>query len=144
MRIRRKSAWLGAFIAGTFIFTAVPLPAQSPDPPADSLAQLRDMRVMRTPAGREAFMRYCAFCHGNEGRGDGLNAFNLKIRPRDFADTAAMKGKTKSSVENVIRKGGAANQLSPDMPPWGRTLDPAAVERLAAYVLGVRPDGVSK
>jgi mono/diheme cytochrome c family protein len=132
--------WFILFLAGLFYFFPAMSPGQSPDRPADSLVQLSDMRVIRTPPGQEAYVRYCAFCHGNEGRGDGLNAFNLNIRPRDFTDTLAMKNKTKSSIKSAISQGGAVHHLSSDMPPWARTLDPVIMEWLSDYILGSFPD----
>lgn len=107
---------------------------QTPDSTADSLKQLRDVTVKRTLAGAGDYVRFCSFCHGNEGKGDGLNAFNLKTRPRDFTDTVAMKGKTLASLTKVIRAGGAASGLSKDMPPWGNTLDSVQIGTIAQYI----------
>jgi mono/diheme cytochrome c family protein len=107
------------------------------DPPAvkpDTLKQLSDMRASRVPAGQAAYQRYCAFCHGVEGRGDGLNSFNLKTQPRNFSDSTAMRGKTPGSVAATIRAGGAASGLAPDMPAWGSTLDSITIARLAEWV----------
>ena len=117
---------------------------QTPDSIADSLRQLRDVTMKRALPGTNDYVRYCAFCHGNEGKGDGLNAFNLTIRPRDFTDTTAMRGKTPGSIERVIRTGGAANRLSADMPPWGTTLDSVCIEHLTGYIISRgRPANVS-
>lgn len=100
----------------------------------DSLKELRDMPIKRTPRGLNDYVRYCAFCHGGNGKGDGLNAFNISTRPRDFTDTIAMRGRTPVSIQKVILNGGASNNLSNDMPPWGATLDSNKISGLADYI----------
>jgi mono/diheme cytochrome c family protein len=99
--------------------------------------QLSEMKVTATSRGAGGFVRYCSSCHGVEGRGDGLNAFNIKTSPRDFTDTAAMRSKSVSSIQHVIQTGGAVNGLSRDMPPWGKTLDSSSITDLGEYVWGL-------
>ncbi len=36
------------------------------------------------PPGRELYIKHCFWCHGEEGRGDGLGAVGMFPRPRDF------------------------------------------------------------
>jgi mono/diheme cytochrome c family protein len=107
---------------------------QLPHATADSLKQLRDLTVKKTPRGAGDYVRYCVFCHGPEGKGDGLNAFSLKTRPRDFTDTLAMRGKTPANLTGVIRTGGAVNNFSKDMPPWNSTLDSVQIDAIAHYI----------
>lgn len=133
MIVAEKLTW--KFISLIIVTVGGLAVAQTPDSTADSLKQLRDVTVKRTLAGAGDYVRYCAFCHGNEGKGDGLNAFNLKIRPRDFTDTVAMRGKTLASLTKVIRAGGAASGLSKDMPPWGSTLDSVQIGTLAQFLM---------
>src|SRR5262245_38050275 len=40
-----------------------------------------DPRVQR---GQQVFTQYCATCHGPEGKGDGISAQNLPIKPQDL------------------------------------------------------------
>jgi cytochrome c553 len=129
-----------ALILSVFFCAASVLSGQSYNNTTDSLKQLGDMTIKKTPPGINDYVRYCAFCHGGEGKGDGLNAFNIKTRPRDFTDTIAMRGKSLTDLQKVIRTGGAANNLSNDMPPWGKTLDSVTVARLAGYVMGLVGD----
>lgn len=107
---------------------------QPPENHPDSLKELRDMPIKRTPRGLNDYVRYCAFCHGGNGKGDGLNAFNISTRPRDFTDTIAMRGRTPVSIQKVIQNGGASNNLSNDMPPWGATLDSQSIAGLTEYI----------
>ena len=43
-------------------------------------------------AGRETYLRYCASCHGPDGRGDGPLAASLKTQPADLTQIAKRNG----------------------------------------------------
>jgi len=53
--------------------------------------------------GRALYSYYCATCHGDEGHGDGLNAYNLDPKPRDLADPSFQKNRTDDELAGVIR-----------------------------------------
>ncbi|MBI3873385.1 MAG: c-type cytochrome [candidate division Zixibacteria bacterium] len=84
--------------------------------------------------GKQVYSRYCAVCHGLEGKGDGFNAFNVKPRPRDFTDSAFVTRLDTALIVETISKGGRSVGLSSAMPPWGRTLSEADVRSAAGYV----------
>ena len=50
--------------------------------------------------------KYCAVCHGKEGKGDGFNAFNLDPRRRDFSDSAYMAALSDDQIVQTITGGG--------------------------------------
>ena len=78
------------------------------------------------------FADNCAGCHGPQGKGDGPAAASLSPAPGDFAKTLA--GKSEDWVAKVIKNGGAAENLSPSMPPFGSTLNDAQIKAMAGYV----------
>jgi mono/diheme cytochrome c family protein len=85
--------------------------------------------------GAVLYRRYCAVCHGPEGRGDGPNAASLEDdRPRDLTDAKYIGGLSDERLVRVIAGGGQAIQGSRFMPPWGRTLTPDQIRDLVAYV----------
>lgn len=87
---------------------------------------------LATPQG--LYQHYCAHCHGEDGRGSGrLWASELPARP---ADLTAL-GRDKEYVAALIRDGSAAQGRSNLCPPWGRTLSPANLERLAQYIFSL-------
>ena len=100
--------------------------ASASPPPAVPSYELR--------LGKQAFQYYCQSCHGETGAGDGFNAFNLDPRPRDLSDPAFQRKKTDAELSDAILRGGAGVGLSALMPPWGRTLSRAEVERLVLYL----------
>jgi mono/diheme cytochrome c family protein len=84
--------------------------------------------------GRALFRYYCATCHGEDGHGDGFNAYNLDPKPRDLADPAFQAKRSDSDLLAVIRSGGAVAGLSTGMPPWGRTLNERQLDDLVDYL----------
>jgi len=42
--------------------------------------------------GRREFLQYCAVCHGNNGKGQGPMAEQLKIRPADLTQLSKKNG----------------------------------------------------
>jgi len=84
--------------------------------------------------GRALYSYYCATCHGDEGHGDGLNAYNLDPKPRDLADPSFQKDRTDDELAGVIRSGGGVSGLSTAMPPWGRTLGDRKIREIVDYL----------
>lgn len=84
--------------------------------------------------GRALYRHYCLNCHGEEGRGDGFNAYNLDPKPRSLADSTFQAQHSDSDLTAAIRSGGAAVGLSTGMPPWGRTLDERQIHNLVVYL----------
>jgi mono/diheme cytochrome c family protein len=81
-------------------------------------------------SGQDTFVKYCASCHGMDGKGDGPVAKALKIPPTDLTTLAKdREGKYPAGFVSAVLKFGRnpAAHGSPDMPIWGsrfRTIDP--------------------
>lgn len=84
--------------------------------------------------GAVLYGRYCAVCHGQEGKGDGFNAFNLDPRPRDLSDSTYMSALSDDQILQTISGGGRSVNKSPLMPAYGWTLDRQQLRDLASYV----------
>ncbi|MBI3781034.1 MAG: cytochrome c [candidate division NC10 bacterium] len=86
-------------------------------------------------SARENFQRYCVQCHGPEGRGDGVNATkDLGATPKDLTNAEGLGRLTDDRVGEIIAKGGARNELSPLMPPWGNTLTGEEIRGLVRLI----------
>jgi len=84
--------------------------------------------------GAAVYRHYCSTCHGEEGHGDGFNAYNLDPKPRDLADAAFQAKRSDEDLVAVIRSGGGAAGLSTGMPPWGRTLNERKVRNVVDFL----------
>jgi mono/diheme cytochrome c family protein len=85
--------------------------------------------------GKRLFVHYCATCHGDEARGDGQNASNLRPPPPDM--TASKTTRDAILLRKVIAEGSAAVGRSPLSPPWGRTLSRQEIDYLVGYCQSV-------
>jgi len=79
----------------------------------------------------QLFSFYCAQCHGKTGDGKGPNVVeDFPVTPRAFNSAAEMNKLTDADMRNVIRDGGPVASKSPMMPPWGKTLSDAQIDKL--------------
>jgi cytochrome c oxidase cbb3-type subunit 3 len=85
-------------------------------------------------AAKKDFVRFCAKCHGNEGKGDGPQADALDPKPKDLADCGPMKGISDEALFTAIKEGGEAVHLSKDMPAWKDGMEDTEIHDLVAFV----------
>jgi cytochrome c oxidase cbb3-type subunit 3 len=90
-------------------------------------------------AARKNFVRFCAKCHGAEGKGDGPQAEALDPKPRDFTNCPPMKAMGDDMLFTAIKEGGAAVKLSKDMPAWKDGMEDEEIHDLVAYVRSLCP-----
>jgi DMSO reductase family type II enzyme heme b subunit len=88
-------------------------------------------------AGKEMYDRWCAECHGYDGKGDGSAASRMLPRPRDFTPgvyqirtTASGELPTDEDVFAVIRDGVPGTA----MPGWRSKLSDAQMRDLVSYI----------
>ena len=105
---------------------------------AQELINRRDQvrgAFLATPSG--IYGHYCAHCHGDNAKGGGrLWATELSPGPPDLTTLET----DKEYLLAVIRNGSGAQGKSNLCPPWGETISPADVERLAQYILSLRSE----
>ncbi len=97
--------------------------------PILSFAELPEFTIL---PGKILYDRYCAFCHGNTGKGDGLNAFSMRKRPANLQNI--LRDLSVETVEKVIFSGGPAVKLSGQMPAFGSTLSAGQLTKLQKYL----------
>lgn len=90
-------------------------------------------------AGKEQYETLCAVCHGPAGKGDGQALRGVPVRPKSFADPAAMRAVTDQALVATIQRGGAATGKSPLMPPFGAQLKEGQILDLVAYIRSLAP-----
>ena len=130
-----KSSAPGAAITGLVVGMTLFL---SQSATAQELINRREQArsaFLATPQG--IYQSYCAHCHGDEAEGSGrLWATELSPSPPDLTALET----DKEYLLAVIRDGSGAQGKSNLCPPWGGTISPADVERLAQYILSLRSE----
>jgi mono/diheme cytochrome c family protein len=115
-----------ALTALVTLFVAGHLFAQNPDARSTQTGRssATPTLALESLTGRDSFDRYCASCHGVDGRGGGPVASALKNRPPDLTTLARREGgfpreRVFAFVEGTNRL--SLTHGSGDMPVWGRT-----------------------
>ncbi len=106
---------------------------------ADSAAQLAqaspEMKLTyEERQGKTLYSKYCSVCHGDDGKGDGFNSFNLDPKPRDFTDAKYMSALSNGRLLQTISEGGRGVNKSPLMPSWGGRMDKMEIQYVIAYI----------
>jgi mono/diheme cytochrome c family protein len=73
-------------------------------------------------SGRDMYLRYCASCHGAEGRGDGPLAGSLAKPPADLTQLAKKNGgqyDERAVMAAIDGRRQVAAHGTRDMPVWG-------------------------
>ena len=95
----------------------------------------QDFKLNGDPGrGQAVFAKSCALCHGAAGKGDGSMAASLDPKPQDLTDRAVMAKRSDWEVYVVIRDGGKALGLSPQMFSYKTLLKDQEIRDVAAYV----------
>ncbi len=81
---------------------------------------------------------YCARCHDSESTPERVsNHDNLTAKPHGFTEGAVLNTMSDADLAAIISYGGPALNKSPEMPPYGYTLNKADVDALIAYIRAV-------
>jgi mono/diheme cytochrome c family protein len=102
-------------------------------PPAagHATAMKSDPRIQR---GQQVFAQYCATCHGAEGKGDGISAQNLPIKPQNLTEGRILNPLPDSFLFGIVAHGAQTVGLSPLMPAFKPHLSDTQINEVIAYV----------
>jgi mono/diheme cytochrome c family protein len=84
--------------------------------------------------GKYIFVKYCSVCHGETGKGNGFNAYNLNPKPKSFTDSNYISTYSDERLSESIIKGGRGVNKSPLMPSWVNTLNKDELIYVVKYV----------
>lgn len=85
-------------------------------------------------AGRVPFERYCAFCHGREGDGAGINAPNLPVPVPDLADATLTETRSAAQLSAHIAGEVGSTGQPRICPQWSGRLTARDIDAVAAFV----------
>jgi mono/diheme cytochrome c family protein len=87
--------------------------------------------------GKKLYISYCSTCHGETGKGDGMAARALPVKPADHTSGAIMNQLSDQFLFDIISKGGSAVGKSSFMPSWGSSIDEKQIRDLVAYLRSI-------
>ena len=87
--------------------------------------------------GYETYSRFCSGCHGDDGRGPGVD-WATERRPIVVFDAAYFAGKDPEQLRRQIWH--MLDDTSPQMPHMNRVLRPRDVRAILAYLRTLRPE----
>jgi mono/diheme cytochrome c family protein len=99
----------------------------TPPPPSSSSLLLQESgpsqggsapRTQQSPQdAKTVYANQCAMCHGPNGKGDGVSASALAVKPRDYTDAKWQASVTDDELKKIIVLGGKAVGKAEAMPP---------------------------
>ena len=95
------------------------------------------VETSKRPSAEDNFKWYCIQCHGPRGDGKGVNnsrSARLPVSPRNLTDGRDISQFSDEDITRTITHGGASNDLSPIMPPWGNVFTKEEIRDLVAHV----------
>lgn len=124
-----KAPLIAALLAcGGLLVPAQAIGGSEPDPTR------RDAWSAGTASGQGNYESYCVACHGAKGKGDGVLAESLDVKPRNLSDPAFTATKTDDHLFKVIKKGGASVGLTENMAPFSGQLSDKEIRNVVAYL----------
>ncbi len=120
-------------IAGLFIFSGSFALAQIKVDPTKDPTDAGAWSAGNT-SGQGNFMSNCTPCHGFEGKGDGMLAEELDVKPRDLSDAEIMSSKSDDYLFKVIKEGGTSVGLTENMTPFNEQMSDEEINNVIAYL----------
>ncbi len=84
--------------------------------------------------GKQVYFKYCVYCHGRFGKGDGPAGKPLPKNPANLADPKFMTMEPDDELFKAISGGGGAVGESPFMPSFGYTLTSKDIQDVLGFV----------
>ena len=91
-------------------------------------------RAADLSAAESNYKDSCVDCHGESGKGDGKKAAELKTKPANYTDCAAMAKFDDDYLFKTIKQGGEAMGKGKGMPDFAKAYDDDEIRSLVAYV----------
>jgi mono/diheme cytochrome c family protein len=94
-----------------------------------------DAQTADLTTAQKQFNKYCAKCHGADGRGDGEQAATLNHKPKDWTNCAEMAKISDTDRFKITKFGGQpVHGQQCEMPGMGKALSDNEIRGLVAYI----------
>lgn len=85
-------------------------------------------------AAENNYWHYCSSCHGRDGKGKGMMAHDMPVRPNDHTDADIMSSRSDELLFKIISEGGAATGFDEGMPAQKKYLNKEDIHGLVKYI----------
>jgi mono/diheme cytochrome c family protein len=119
--------------AGLVIQSGAQAQEARPNPEARKLKNPEPGNAESVEAGKKLYQRFCASCHGPQGKGDGSLAL-AGGTPSDLTDDAWDYGSTDGEIFVAIRDG-----VSADMLAYKEKLNQKQIWQIVNYIRSIGP-----
>ena len=108
--VRVSEGLVGCVAAAWLMVTGAGALAQAPAPPKEVPAEAKKLKaaVPSSPAaieaGKQLYTKYCRFCHGDTGLGDGRLA-PKNSKPSNLTDKESTRGSSEGEIFWIIQNG---------------------------------------
>lgn len=126
-------SFMGLLFAGLLLLGLSPVPANAAGAADPDPTRQKTWSAGNT-SGEGNFQSYCLPCHGATGKGDGVLAASLDVKPRNLSDPAFTGSKTDDHLFKVVKKGGVSVGLSENMTPFSGQLSDEEIKNVVGYL----------
>lgn len=131
-----KYSLKATMFVGVFCFSVAAMSQDLEQAAADKEADYTSQQAWQEgmQSGEGNFLANCVTCHGPEGKGDGVLADALEVKPRDLSNKLYISTRSDEYLTKVIKHGGVAVGLSESMPLWGTTFSDEEIKNLIKHI----------
>jgi mono/diheme cytochrome c family protein len=127
MLLQKKKIFLIPFLIFLFLFVSAQMKQFVAPKTADALVNPLKGNASATAEGKKIYVSYCAPCHGEKGKGDGVASAGLSKRPADHTSAFVQK-QTDGAIFWMISEG------NNPMPTYRKIFSETQVWQLVNYI----------
>jgi mono/diheme cytochrome c family protein len=129
--------WSQNFFALALILLAIFIAIGSADKRCTAAAKFAGSSASRS--ARQLYLKHCARCHGESGKGNGPQAASFHFQLRSFADCDWMEMRSDAVLYLIVKSGSAGIGLLPGMPAFDGKLTADQIASLVQYIRTLCP-----
>lgn len=95
------------------------------------ISQSKNPLIGDPTAGEEVYRKYCALCHGKNGKGDGIMLRVIPVSPTDYTNVGRMNSLSNQDLIDIISNGRGEGSF---MPGWKGSLSQHEIESVVSYI----------
>jgi cytochrome c5 len=132
-QIKQILFWL-TIVMVTFVLLFIPQMSPAKPKPTENPILFKELPPFEIDKGQVLYQRFCSYCHGETGKGDGPNSFSLSSKPADLTIIQTFPDDKMKTVETILKTGGKGVAKSNEMPAFGNTLSQQQMDAVIRFL----------